>query len=327
MGAGKFVVSLDFELMWGVRDSRTIESYGQNIIGVHTAIPRLLKMFTDFSINGTFSTVGFLFFENKETLLKNLPAETPKYKNKNLSPYEGYFKDLGDLEKDKYHFAPQLIKLIQECPGQEIGTHTFSHYYCLEEGQDAGTFREDIIKAVEVANKYGIILQSLVFPRNQFNNEYLKVCSDHGILCYRGNEQSWIYNARKGTEETRFRKAIRLVDSYFNISGHNCYTDAYMVEGGSPVNIPASRFLRPFSKTLRVLDTLRLSRIKSGMTHAAKNSLTYHLWWHPHNFGINMEENFAFLEKILVHYKILNEKFNFQSYTMSKLTGLLTQSV
>jgi hypothetical protein len=55
------------------------------------------------------------------------------------------------------------------------------------------------------------------------------------------------------------------------------------------------------------------------MTHAAKNNLTYHLWWHPHNFGINQDKNFVFLEKILKHYQKLNTQYNFQSVTMSKL--------
>ena len=45
----------------------------------------------------------------------------------------------------------------------------------------------------------------------------------------------------------------------------------------------------------------------------------YHLWWHPHNFGINQLENFAFLEEILVHYRYLNEKYGFTSCTMSEL--------
>jgi hypothetical protein len=33
MDTGKFVISLDFELMWGVRDTQTIEKYGDAIIG------------------------------------------------------------------------------------------------------------------------------------------------------------------------------------------------------------------------------------------------------------------------------------------------------
>ena len=34
MDNGKFVISLDFELMWGVRDIETVESYGENLRGV-----------------------------------------------------------------------------------------------------------------------------------------------------------------------------------------------------------------------------------------------------------------------------------------------------
>ena len=59
------------------------------------------------------------------------------------------------------------------------------------------------------------------------------------------------------------------------------------------------------------------------MTYAAKNNCTYHLWWHPHNFGINQDENFSFLEKILMHYKQLNKEYQFQSYTMSELAKSL----
>jgi hypothetical protein len=56
------------------------------------------------------------------------------------------------------------------------------------------------------------------------------------------------------------------------------------------------------------------------MTYAAIHGLTYHLWWHPHNFGINMTENFSFLEKILSHYSELNKQYHFQSMSMSEVS-------
>lgn len=320
---GKFVISLDFELLWGVRDKRTIAGYGENIRGVHTVIPRLLQTLTQYDTKATFSIVGFLFFENKTELLNNLPDKLPHYIDKHLSPYDGHFAMVGEnAATDPYHFAPDLIRLIQKYPEQEIGTHTFSHYYCLEDGQLEDDFKSDLQAAKKVAVKYGIELTSLIFPRNQFNDAYLKVCQEEGILCYRGNEQSWLYEARNAGDESLSRRALRLVDAYLNISGHHCYRDDYL-KSKSPVNIPASRFLRPWSKKLSKLNKLQLNRIQSGMTYAAKNNLTYHLWWHPHNFGINQDENFALLEKILRHYKELNERFNFQSYTMSALTKMI----
>lgn len=320
---GKFIISLDFELMWGIRDKRSKNEYEQNIINVHQIIPKLLTYFSNYQVKATFSTIGFLFFETKKELIAFIPDTKPKYSDPRLSPYIGYLETIGDdFKQDLFHYAPQLIQEIRKYPEHEIGTHTFSHYYCLEEGQTLNAFRADLESAILIAKKFNIQLTSLVFPRNQFNNDYLKVCSDLGIICYRGNENSWIYSAKSGKHETLFRRSIRLLDAFINLSGYNCYSDHYL-RSKFPINIPSSRFLRPYNKKMSLLDGLRIHRIKSAMTYAAKNNLTYHLWWHPHNFGNNIEENFNVLEKILTHYRSLNRTYNFQSYTMSTLANKL----
>jgi hypothetical protein len=59
------------------------------------------------------------------------------------------------------------------------------------------------------------------------------------------------------------------------------------------------------------------------MTYAAKNGEVFHLWWHPHNFGVNKMENLDFLMKILKHYKYLNQKYEFQNVTMNELSNVL----
>lgn len=325
MTCGKFVVSLDFELLWGVRDKRTIQSYGENLRGVHQAIPRLLSLFDKYQIKGTFATVGFLFFETKEELLANIPKTIPTYTNTELSPYQGHFNLLGEnYIEDVYHFAPQLINEIKKYPEQEISTHTFSHYYCLENGQTKENFKADIEAALHIAEKNGIVITSLVFPRNQSNEVYINIIKELGLNSYRGNENSWLYKAKKGEQESSFRRALRLIDAYFNISGHNCYSDDFL-RSKYPMDIPSSRFLRPYSKLLSALEGFRLKRILSGMTFAAKHNQTYHLWWHPHNFGVNQNENFSFLEKILEHYKHLNIKYGFKSITMSQLSTELNK--
>jgi len=40
---GTFVISLDFELLWGVRDKRTVADYGANILGVRRVIPAIAR--------------------------------------------------------------------------------------------------------------------------------------------------------------------------------------------------------------------------------------------------------------------------------------------
>ncbi|MBC7640785.1 MAG: polysaccharide deacetylase family protein [Flavobacterium sp.] len=319
MTNGKFLISLDFELMWGVRDLLTIENYGTNILGVQTVIPKTLDIFDKYNVKGTFSIVGFLFLKNKDELLNNLPNKIPNYSDKNLSPFEGYINALTETNiNDNYHFSPNLIQLINNNKNHEIGTHTYSHYYCLEKGQTIDDFRADIEKAIAIANKWNIKLTSLIFPRNQFNDEYLNVCNDLGIICYRGNEHSWLYKAQDITKEKLLRKILRYADAYINISGQNCYSKLDLNKI-YPINLPSSRFLRPYSDGLKFLEFLKLHRIKSSMTHAAKQNKMYHLWWHPHNFGINQDHNFKLLDRILNHYKYLNHKYNFESITMTNL--------
>ena len=84
MAKGIFTISLDFELYWGVRDHRTIESYGQNIRNVHSIVPRLLDLFQQYGIHCTWATVGFLFFNNKKELVSFLPDIRPAYLKKEL---------------------------------------------------------------------------------------------------------------------------------------------------------------------------------------------------------------------------------------------------
>ncbi|MEO6349012.1 MAG: polysaccharide deacetylase [Aquaticitalea sp.] len=320
---GKFVISLDFELMWGVRDIQTTETYGRNILGVWEALPKMIDAFESHQVKATFATVGFLFASNKEELNTYFPDEKPKYANPNLSPYNGHFDLVKENEAhDKYHFASELIALLQKYPNQEIASHTFSHYYCLEKGQTPNDFNNDTVAAILIAKEKGIILRSLIFPRNQFNESYLEILKNNGITSYRGNERVWFYTA--ATEETIFKKAFRLMDTYVKISGHNSY-DLDDIQKNTPYDIPSSRFLRPFSPKLKPLETLRLKRILNSMTFAAKNSKVYHLWWHPHNFGAHQKENFEFLNKILQHYDVLNSQYGFESITMSELSNQLKE--
>ncbi len=322
MKTGNFVISLDFEIYWGVRDVMKLDDYRDNLLGVRTVIPGLLHLFEKYSVHATFATVGLLFFDDKVELIAGLPVRKPKYSDPRISPYEGHFNEIGKNETDDvFHYAPSLIKMIQQS-GQEIGCQTFSHYYCLESGQNIEDFREDLRAAKRIAEKRGITLRSFVFPRNQYNEAYLNVCREEGISSFRGNETSWLYEAKELEHETLFRRAVRLLDAYFNLSGHHCY-EATSPEKPGLYNIPASRFLRPYSNRLSFLESWRLKRITNSMTYAAKHGLTYHLWWHPHNFGINIKENLAFLEKILLHFQKLSKKYGFKSMSMQQLADQL----
>ncbi len=219
-------------------------------------------------------------------------------------------------------FFDDLFMQQSNYPKQEIATHTFSHYYCLEHGQTKEDFKNDTLAAIEIAMNKNIKMKSLVFPRNQFNDEYLEIIKDLGITSYRGNERIWFYNAANGEEEKLKKRAFRLLDTYVNISGYNCYS---LEEIGKkePYDIPSSRFLRPYSSKLKLLEGLRLRRILQSMTYAAKKGKVFHLWWHPHNFGINQKENLNFLNNVLAHYSFLNDKYDFESLSMKDLSTII----
>ena len=317
---GIFTISLDFELYWGLRDKRSINQYKNNLQGVRKAVPEILRAFENGNIHATWATVGFLFFKNSKDLNENLPKLLPTYKKKELSPYK-YIDDTSNLESI-YHFAPELIKLIVENDGQEIGSHTFSHYYCLEEGQSLEQFEKDIEAAIKVAKRGGTSMKSLVFPRNQWNTNYLLSLVKFGIQCYRGNESNWIYKASDDEGQNKFQRAFRLADAYLNFFGHHTY-DLPTYAHEKPFNFPSSRFLRPYSKKLAFLDGFRLKRITNAMKHAAVNNKIFHLWWHPHNFGVNTKENINFLTKIVEYQSILNKNHGMQSLNMGELCQLI----
>lgn len=318
---GVFTVSLDFELYWGVRDKRSIDQYRENLAGVGPAVREMLKAFGAHGIHATWATVGFLFFDGREQLRANLPDTLPRYADTALCPY-GYIETTDALDP-LFHFAPELIERIAGCEGQEIATHTYSHYYCLEEGQSADDFRADLAAAVGIAARRGISIKSLVFPRNQWNPDYLPILNELDIKCYRGNEAGWVHRATDSSGQNRLRRALRLLDAYVDISGHHTYS---LAAAARPYDIPSSRFLRPYSRALAPLDGLRFRRIKTALDDAARRKRIFHLWWHPHNFGANTAQNVAFLERILEHYSVLRKRYGMRSLNMGELSKLASHA-
>lgn len=318
---GSLIISLDFELYWGVRDKRGLDEYRLNLTGVHDVVPKLLGLFERFSIRATWATVGFLHFEDKKSLLAAFPEQLPSYSEKKFSPYP--YIENGVLEH-KMHFAPSLIDLIGNAKGQELASHTYSHFYCLEKGQTAEQFSADCTAYKELATSKGLDLSSIVFPRNQVNPDYCHILQEHGISVYRGTEDNRLNDALAEQNASLSVRALRFLDAYLGITGANSYSLEESVKGGL-VNLRASRFLRPYSNALRVLEPIKLARVKKAMTHAAKRGEVFHLWWHPHNFGVNQQQNLNGLEQILSHYQYLHSKYGMQSLNMRDAAELARQ--
>jgi len=317
---GAIVISIDFELYWGVRDKRSLESYKENLLGVWEAIPKILDLFEKYEIHATWSTVGFLFCKDINEVHNYQPKIKPEYDNKNLCPYK-YINKNKNLDA-KFHFSPELIEKIISTPNQEISTHTFSHYYCLEKGQSLEAFKEDINAAINISKKYNLDIQTIIFPRNQWSPDYLIELEKAGIKAFRGNEKSWFYQSTEDDKQNLIRRLGRLIDTYINLVGHQTYS-LESCKHSIPYNFPSSRLLRPYSEKFSLFENIRINRIKKSMKYAAKKKEIFHLWWHPHNFGKNTDINLTILEDILCEYRKLNNKYDMKSFNMLDLVNII----
>jgi hypothetical protein len=325
---GHFVISLDYEIHWGVFDKKSVNDYRENLENVNKVIDRLLKTSDHYGIKLTFSTVGLLFAKDKSDVINQSPKNKPTYLLEALNPYKIIEFNGNNETDDPFHYASTKIKKIRDNGNHEIGTHTFSHFYCHAKGQISQQFDDDLKAAINIAEPFKLKINSIVFPKNQINPDdeidkpYLEVCKKHGITNFRGKEKSFIYNIHsvKKYRNLFIIRALKPLDAYFNITGSNTYNLTEINKDCIIFNIPSSRFLRPYNTKLKHFEALKLRRIKKAMTYAAKHNKAYHLWWHPHNFGSNLEENFKNLETIFKTYKELNETYGFQSITMTSLT-------
>jgi len=315
---GTLVISLDFELLYGMNDTSKLNRWTRNAAGAREAIPQILTLFEENGIHATWGIVGMLYAKDRAMWQSYQPERIPMYREERFSNY--IQSHVGENEgEDPLHFAPTLIEKIGKTPGQEIGSHTFSHYYCMEQGQNAEDFRADVQAALHIHETcFQSTMQSFIFPKNQFQEEYLAILDEHGIKAVRGNETGYLYRATEAGESL-LKRGLRLLDSYVNLSGYHCYKEENLQKTGGVLDIPSSRFLRPYSQKLKLLEGWKLRRIKGQMHHAAKKGEICHIWWHPHNFGSNTPENIENLEKLLHYYRKLKEKYGMESRSMGEI--------
>jgi peptidoglycan/xylan/chitin deacetylase (PgdA/CDA1 family) len=315
---GALVLSLDFELHWGVRDRIPAERAGW-ILGAREAVPELLGVLEQHGAAATWATVGFLMASGRAQLEAFSPRLRPRYADPRLDPYA---EPVGEDEaRDPLHFARSLVELVRKTPRQEIGTHTFSHYYCGEPGQDGESFAADLDAALAVAGELQIPLRSIVFPRNQHNSAYDGLLRERGIGAYRGNPPGWAWRFEGGRGGRQpLRRALRFLDSHVALGDDTTGWEEIRTPSGL-ANVRASRFLRPGPSRIPGADALRLRRILRGMRHAARAGRVYHLWWHPHNFALHRAERLAFLGAVLAGWGELRDRFGMRSLTMAEVAA------
>lgn len=314
--AGQFVISLDFELHWGIRDHTPLSECTSRLMGARRAVDALLHLFDCRGIHATWATVGILFTRGRADAMAAAPALRPGYAVPGLDPYPA-IEAAGDTENaDPYHFAASLVERIARTRGQELATHTFGHFYCLEPGSSVEAFEADLGAARALGRRFDTSLTSLVFPRNQYSQAHLEAARRAGIKAYRGNPDAWFWSPGSGDAETRLKRVLRFSDAYWPVGGRQSQRASR--DGAGLVNVPATAFLRPYSPATHLAESLRLRRLTGSMTAAAMAGGLFHLWWHPHNFALYLDENLSFLNRVLDHFELLQRRYAMASLSMSE---------
>lgn len=323
---GVFCISLDFELHWGCFERMDLnEADRQYFRNTREVIPKKLKLFADNEIHVTWAAVGMLYHKNTDEWEAAKPAVLPTFNNPAVSAYEWINRHGFSGYEDPYHFAPELVDRIIQTPFQEMATHTYAHYFCLEEGQTKEQFRADMETAVRMADARAVKLRSLVFPRNQFNRDYLSVCHDLGITSVRSSPDIWYWSP--ATHSSFMKKFFRAGDAYLKFQPIKMvYLKDIHVEPGMPLLLPSTRLYRPWKPGQPVQNRLKLRRILNEMTEAAKKGAYYHIWWHPHNFGNNPRECMNELECMVDHFRKLSSRYGFRSMHMRDISEMLLSS-
>jgi hypothetical protein len=280
----KIVWSIDFELRWGVHDVVGLnrDAYRGNLEGARVAVPRLLDLFAGRGVRATWATVGALACRNWDEYFQVAPP-APRYASPRLAVDPRY----ADLDPDGIlHFAPDLVLLISQTNGQDLGSHTFSHLFLGEVGVMRSDAQADHAAITALfLSKTGRAPTSLVFPRNQV--AFLNFFRSNGVTAWRENESNWYHRLTQHAQHPLLR-ARRLVDALTPWSTHGGND-----RGGCSTSTGFVRVMLP-EPAWRV----HLAKIANEARRMKKDTVL-HFWLHPHNLGGDVSRGLARMSQVL----------------------------
>ena len=265
------MLSLDFELRWGVHDvyGLDVDGYRGNLEREREVIPALLKVFVDHGIRATWAAVGAIGCADWDDYFSRAPAP-PRY----ADPAFAVKAEYAEIDPDgTLHFAPDLMRSILGAPGQELGTHTFSHLFLREKGVTAADASADLAAAIDLHREcFGSVPLSLVFPRNQ--PAFIDVIRASRVRIWRGNAAAWYYECEDSEHNGPLPRALKLIDAFnpFTRRAAPVVGDMNRASIFLRLNLPASAWALHVHRIRIELDALRRDEV-------------FHIWFHPHNLG------------------------------------------
>ena len=88
-----------------------------------------------------------MIYHNAEELSNHLPNHVPQYYDMIFSSIHSLIPLIETVYPQELFFCPDIIEGLKGNQLIELASHTLSHYYCLEEGQNIKAFEADIEKS------------------------------------------------------------------------------------------------------------------------------------------------------------------------------------
>jgi len=278
------VISVDFERRWGLHYllGTNQDAYREHLENVQPVVLGLLRMFTARNLRATWAAVGALACRDWSEYFARAP-QPPKYHNPALAISPRY----AERDRDgQLYFAPELLCAVHATPGQEVGTHSFSHVLMREPGVTADDVRADLAAVACLwRERFGAPPVSLVFPRNQV--AFLPTIRSCGIRMWRGNEAAWYYDCNETSSTRPLARARRLLDAVNPFVRHARAREGDMTRATLflRTNLPAPLWTLHRARILNELDALRPPAV-------------FHIWWHDHNLGAHLQERLGRVEQV-----------------------------
>jgi hypothetical protein len=312
---GVFVLSLDTELAWGSAHEGSLTQREAIFQQTRHCISRLLVLMEKYQIHATWALIGHLFLDHCQPVngIKHPEIIRPQY---TWYPDDWFLSDpcssLGDAP---IWYGRDIVQQIQNCKvNQEIGCHTFSHVQVGKPGCSRECFASELHACRVEAEKFGLNLQSFVFPHNSIG--YLDVLADAGFIAYRGVAPT-LFERLPGITKRICQQLGRVFP----------FTPPVLLprrENGL-WNLPASYF---FPSNYRwwqpAFGITRVYKVKRGLRKAVKKQSAFHLWFHPFNLAIQPDKLLSELEVIFAEICRYRDAGQMDNLTMGELAHSLS---
>ncbi len=306
LNRGIFTFSLDLELAWGTRKRANAAFMEPFLSGTREAVLRLLELFEEFNICGTWATVGALLLGSGDDTKKHHWLHGNDFAD--VPP--------GDAVSQPDWYAEDIIHALRDCSvPQDIGCHTLTHGFVNPEMEGREQFREELIKSLQVFDENGLGKPtSFIFPKAKMG--HFDVLAEAGFRSFRGPENKWF----ESLPGVRLPAALRLIDARLASCPR---ADAPQYHPAGLWMIPSSQFYSPFYNVGKYVPIrARVKKAIRGLHHACKNKGVFHLWTHPFNLGVRSEELLEGLREIFTEADTLQKKGQLEILSMKSLAVL-----